>query len=106
LAAIVLIGALRPAQAADPLLLNRPDLHAHTWLSFSLALTLTEVLEGPDPAWGPGLGTLWATVIASGAVGLLGVAKELSDDPGSGADLVADATGLLLNGLVQVTLRF
>lgn len=101
---LVLLGG--PARAADPFLLDRPDLHAHGWLSFGLALTLTEVLEGPEPEWGPGLGTLWATLIASGAVGLLGLGKELSDDVFSWDDLAADGAGLLLNAAVQVTLRF
>lgn len=85
---------------------DRPDLHAHFWVSFGLSLVLTEVLEGPEPAWGPRLGTGWATLIASTAVGLLGLTKELIDPRFSGEDLAADLGGLGLNALVQITLHF
>ncbi len=94
------------ASGARPLVLDRPDLHAHFWVSYGLALTLTEVLEGPEPAWGPQLGTGWALVIASGAVAALGGVKELLDDPADGADLAADGLGLLANGVLQYAVQF
>lgn len=103
LASLCMVGSAQ----AKPLALDRPDLHAHFWLSYGLALSLTEVLEGPEPTWGPRLGTGWATLIATGAVGALGLAKEyLIDDQADGADLVADALGLGLNAVVQFTIRF
>ncbi|MCA9546209.1 MAG: hypothetical protein KC613_17515 [Myxococcales bacterium] len=103
------LGLTLPAWAAradDPLLLKRPDLHAHAWASFGMALVLTEVLEGPEPAWGPGWGTGWATLTATGVVGLIGVVKELTDDQVTGSDLVADAVGLLANVVLQYSLAF
>ena len=108
LAALILCAALvpRPARAEDPLLLRRPDLHAHFAISYGLSLTLTEILEGPEP-WSPALGEGWALVIATGAVGALGLAKEIwLDDAIDGDDLIADGLGLGLNALVQVTLGF
>jgi hypothetical protein len=98
---------MAPARAADPLLLERPDLHAHFWASFGMALTLTEVLEGPDPTWGPQWGTGWATLAATGVVGLIGVLKEVAaDDAVDSDDLLADGLGLALNAALQFTVRF
>lgn len=106
-AAILLSACLAaPAAAADPLLLERPDLHAHFWASFALSLTLTEILEGPEPSWGPAIGTGWALLSATAAVGAVGVAKELLDAEASGEDLAADALGLATNALLQVTVVF
>jgi len=103
-AALILAG---PARAGPPLYLDRPDLHAHFWVSYGLALTVTEVLEGPDPTWGPALGTGWALAIATAGVGALGLAKELLiDRRAGGADLAADAAGLGANAVLQVTVRF
>lgn len=104
-ALLLTLALLSPARA-DPLLLDRPDLHAHFWLSYGLSLTVTEVLEGPTPEWGPQLGTGWALVIATAAVGALGLGKELTDDEFSGEDLAADAFGLLLNVGVQLVVEF
>ncbi len=104
LAVLLLLAA--PGQAADPLLLQRPDLHAHFWLSYGASLTLTEVLEGPDPEWGPAWGTGWALLAATGAVAALGVTKELLDDRIDGTDLLADSLGLAANALLQVTIEF
>ena len=104
--ALILTLMLASPVSAKPLLLDRPDLHAHFWLSYGLAMTLTEVLEGPRPEWGPQLGTGWALLIATGAVGLLGVGKELADSTFSGDDLVADSLGLGMNALLQVTIEF
>lgn len=92
--------------AADPLFLDRPDLHAHFWVSYGLALTLTEVLEGPEPSWGPKLGTGRALLVATGSVALLGVVKELLDDRADGTDLVADGLGLAANGVLQYLVQF
>lgn len=103
---LLLIAALATSARADPLLLDRPDLHAHFWLSYGVALTVTEVLEGPEPEWGPKLGTGWALVIATGAVGALGLVKELTDEEFSNEDLLADTLGLLLNVGVQLTVEF
>jgi hypothetical protein len=104
--ALVALCTTGPAQA-DPLALDRPDLHAHFWLSYGLALSLTEVFEGPDPTWGPQWGTGWATLFATGIVGAIGLAKEyVIDDQADGADLVADALGLGLNAAVQFTISF
>ncbi|MGK0361799.1 MAG: hypothetical protein ACI9U2_004117 [Bradymonadia bacterium] len=109
---LFLIGCLAvPAQADPPgpdwFLLDRPDLHAHLWLSYGLALTLTEVLEGPEPGWGPQWGTTKATLIATGIVGAIGLLKEyVVDDRADGADLVADALGLGLNAALQFTVSF
>lgn len=102
---VVSLGAGR-SFAADPLLLDRPDLHAHFWLSYGVALTLTEILEGPEPGWGPGWGTAAATGVATVVVGLLGVAKELTDAQAQGDDLLADALGLAANALLQFTVEF
>lgn len=105
-AAFVLLAAA-PARAEPPLHLDRPDLHAHFWLSYGLSLTLTEVLEGPEPSWGPALGTARATALATGAVAALGLAKEyVVDDAPDGADLLADALGLLANVAVQALVEF
>lgn len=105
----ILLGSLlglAPAHA-DPLGLDRPDLHAHAWVSYGLALTLTEVLEGPKPTWGPGWGTNRAVLVASGAVAALGLAKEyLVDSKADGADLLADAAGILANVLLQSLVDF
>jgi len=96
-----------PARADKPLWLDRPDLHAHFWLSYGLALTATEVLEGPAPAWGPRLGTGRALAVSTGAVAALGLFKELGlDDAVGGDDLIADALGLALNAAVQVIIEF
>lgn len=106
--ALLTVALLCPqprAQAALPTT-DRPDLHAHFWLSFGLSLLLTEILEGPDPQWGPQLGTGWATLIATGAVGLLGLTKELIDPRFDSSDLLADLGGLGLNVLVQWTIDF
>jgi hypothetical protein len=104
---VALVGALAaPAEAADPLLLDRPDLHAHLWLSYALSLTLTEILEGPEPKWGPALGTTVAVLVASGVTGALGLTKELVDDEFSGADLTADGLGILANVALQYTVDF
>ena len=95
------------ARAERPLYLDRPDLHAHFWLSYGLALNTTEVLEGPEPQWGPSLGTGMGLAISTGAVGALGLFKEwVVDDEVSGEDLVADALGLALNAVVQVLIVF
>jgi hypothetical protein len=64
------------ARAERPLYLDRPDLHAHFWLSYGLALTTTEVLEGPEPQWGPSLGTGMGLAISTGAVGALGLFEQ------------------------------
>ncbi len=101
---VVLLGVGRAS--ADPLLLDRPDLHAHFWLSYGVSLTLTEVLEGPNPQWGPQLGTAAATGVATVVVGLLGVAKELTDTQAQGDDLLADALGLASNALLQFSVEF
>lgn len=106
LTAALLAAPVASRSYAKPLLLDRPDLHAHFWLSYGLSLTITEVLEGPEPAWGPQLGTGWALVIATGAVGALGLVKELTDDVFSGDDLLADGLGLLLNVGVQLVIEF
>ena len=104
---LALLGVLAaPARAADPLLLERPDLHAHFWLSYALSLTLTEVLEGPEPSWGPALGTTVAVLIASGVTGALGLTKEVVDDEFSSADLAADGLGILANVALQYTVEF
>lgn len=104
---ILLVLALAgPARAADPLLLERPDLHAHFWVSYALSLTLTEILEGPEPSWGPQWGTGWALLAATGVVGLLGLTKELVDDELGGEDLAADALGLGLNAGLQFAIDF
>ncbi len=97
---------LAAPSSAEPLYLDRPDLHAHFWASAALSLTLTEVLEGPDPEWGPQLGTGWATLIASGVVGAIGLGKELIDPQLDPADLLADGLGLGLNAAIQFTLEF
>lgn len=103
---IASLGLAAPSQA-DPLGLDRPDLHAHAWISYGLALTLTEVLEGPTPTWGPRWGTTVAVGVASGAVALLGLAKEyLVDAEADGADLIADAIGIGANVLLQYTIEF
>ncbi len=103
-AALACVGR---ATAAEPLFFDRPDLHAHFWASFGLALPLTEVLEGPDPAWGPQWGTGWATLAATGVVGAIGLFKEVALDDGVDPDdLIADALGLAANALLQVTIRF
>ena len=92
---------------ASRICLDRPDLHAHLWVSYGLALTLTEVLEGPAPEWGPKLGTGQATLIATGIVAIVGLLKEYAvDDQADGADLVADALGLGLNAALQFTVEF
>ena len=99
--------AASPARAEKPLWLDRPDLHAHFWLSYGLALTASEVLEGPEPAWGPQLGTGRALAVSTGTVAALGLFKELVLDDAVGADdLVADALGLALNAAVQVMIQF
>lgn len=107
---LVCVAALSaPAQATcdRPLCLDRPDLHAHGWVSYGLALTLSEVLEGPQPAWGGQLGTARATLVATGVVAVIGLLKEyVVDDQADGADLVADALGLGLNAIVQLTVPF
>lgn len=103
---VVLLLLAAPGRAADPLLLERPDLHAHFWLSYGASLTLTEVLEGPQPAWGPAWGTGWALLAATAAVGALGLTKELLDHEVDGADLLADGLGLAANALLQVTVEF
>lgn len=104
---VLLAALLAPLPArADPFLLKRPDLHAHFWVSYGLSLTLTEVLEGPEPTWGPALGTGWALAIASGVVGAIGVTKELLDDVVTPEDLLADGLGILANALLQVTIEF
>ncbi|MFN3197691.1 MAG: hypothetical protein ACE366_04645 [Bradymonadia bacterium] len=95
-----------PAHADDPFYLNRPDLHAHFWVSYGLSLTATEVLEGPQPDWGPQWGTGKATLVASVGVGLIGIAKELTDERIDGGDLLADALGILANVLVQSLVEF
>ncbi|MEZ4474104.1 MAG: hypothetical protein R3F60_25615 [bacterium] len=92
--------------AARPLLLDRPDLHAHFWVSYGLSLTLTEVLEGPEPTWGPALGTGPALAIATGAVAAIGIGKELLDDHVDAGDLTADALGLLTQAVLQLTVSF
>lgn len=101
-----LLGTPTPSQADDPLLLDRPDLHAHFWVSYGLSLTTTELLEGPQPRWGPQWGTARATLVASTGVALIGLAKELSDDHVDGGDLLADALGILANVLVQTLVEF
>ncbi len=95
-----------PVRAADPLLLERPDLHAHFWASLALSLVVTEVLEGPEPSWGPAWGTGWALLVATGAVAALGVTKELTDPVFGVDDLLADAAGLGTNALLQWTVTF
>lgn len=85
---------------------QRPDLHAHYWASFGLALVLTEVLEGPDPPWGPGLGTPWATAAASLAVGALGLVKELTDEALDPQDVLANVAGIGTNIVLQWTVVF
>ena len=102
IAVLLLAGPVRATEVS----LDRPDLHAHFWASFALSLTLTEVLEGPEPTWGPGWGTGWALLTASVSVAALGLAKELTDDSVDGADLVADALGLTANALLQVSIEF
>lgn len=107
--AILLVASLTIAHpaGADPLGLDRPDLHAHAWLSYGIALTLTEVFEGPEPAWGPAWGTDVALLVASGAVAALGLAKEyLIDDRADRADLLADAIGIGANVVLQYTIQF
>ena len=102
-------AALLPATAhADrPLLLDRPDLHAHFWLSYGLALTTTEILEGPTPTWGPQLGTGRALAIGTGSVAALGLLKEFAiDKEPSWDDLAADAAGLLANVALQLLVDF
>lgn len=107
LGALALLGALAgPAQADDPLYLDRPDLHAHFWVSYGLALTTTEILEGPQPSWGPQWGTAQATLVASGGVALIGLTKELLDEHVDGSDLLADALGILANVLIQTVVEF
>lgn len=105
-AILALLCLAAPARAERPFLLDRPDLHAHFWVSYGLALTLTEILEGPTPEWGPQLGTGWSVLIATGAVGLLGLTKELIDEEFGTGDLLADFLGLSLNALVQFTIDF
>lgn len=103
----VVLLASSPARADRPLLLDRPDLHAHFWLSYGLSLTATEVLEGPTPTWGPQLGTGRALAISTGGVAALGLFKELVVDDVVGTDdLLADAAGLLANVLVQLLVDF
>ncbi len=103
----LMLLCLAPGRAgADPLWLDRPDLHAHFWLSYGASLTLTEILEGPQPAWGPQLGTTWAVLAATAAVGALGMAKELTDDRVDGGDLLADGLGLTSNVALQFAIRF
>lgn len=99
---------LGPADAvADPLWLDRPDRQAHFWLSYGCALTLTEVLEGPEPDWGPAWGTWRALAVSTAAIGALGLLKEYAIDDGTEVgDLAADALGLATNALVQMTVRF
>jgi len=91
---------------ADPLGMERPDLHAHYWASFGVALVLTEVLEGPEPSWGPALGTAWATVTATALVGGLGLVKELTDARVDAQDLWADVAGLTTQALLQWVVVF
>jgi hypothetical protein len=99
--------AMSPARADRPLLLDRPDLHAHFWLSYGLSLTATEILEGPSPTWGPQLGTGRALVLSTGGVAALGLFKEfVIDDVVGKDDLLADAAGLLANVLVQLLVDF
>ena len=103
---VLLCLLLASPAAAKPLLLDRPDLHAHFWVSYGLALTLTEVLEGPQPTWGPNLGTPRALAVATAAVGALGLLKEVLDDPGDPQDLLADGLGLAANALLQLVVEF
>ena len=87
--------------------LERPDLHAHFWLSYGLSLTVTEILEGPRPRWGPQVGTYWAAAWATVGVGALGLLKELALDSAVDTDdLVADGLGLAANWMVQVGVDF
>lgn len=104
--AILLVLLIGSAQA-NPLALDRPDLHAHAWVSYGLALTLTEVLEGPEPTWGPQWGTHRALLTASLAVAAIGLAKEyLVDEQADTADLIADLIGIGANVALQYTVRF
>lgn len=101
------LAATPRAGFAAPLWLDRPDLHAHFWLSYGVSLTLTEVLEGPDPRWGPQLGTGPALALSTGVVGALGLFKELVVDDTVGTDdLAADVAGLLANVVLQVFVPF
>ena len=86
--------------------MERPDLHAHYWASFGVALVLTEVLEGPEPSWGPALGTAWATVTATALVGGPGLVKELTDARVDAQDLWADVAGLTTQALLQWVVVF
>ena len=67
---------------------------------------LTEVLEGPEPSWGPNLGTGWATLTATALVGVLGVVKELADTRVDTQDLWADVAGLTTQALLQWVVVF
>jgi hypothetical protein len=104
---VPILLAAAPARAERPLWLDHPDWHAHFWVSYGLSLTLTEVLEGPEPSWGPDLGTGAALGIATGSVAALGLFKEfvVDDEVGQG-DLLADGLGLLANVAVQLLIDF
>lgn len=106
-AAVLAAWAPGAARADSPLLLDRPDLHAHFWISYGLALTTTELLEGPQPDWGPQLGTGPALGIATAGVAALGLLKEVALDTAiDGDDLIADAAGLLANVALQLLVDF
>ena len=110
----VLCGCPRWADAGDSWVesaydtsLERPDLHAHFWLSYGLSLTVTEILEGPEPGWGPQMGTFRGTAWATLGVGALGLLKELVLDSAAGTDdLAANGLGLAANWLIQVSVDF
>ena len=52
------------------------------------------------------MGTLWATVTATLAVGTVGLLKELTDDRLDGQDLLADAAGLTTQAVLQWVVVF
>ena len=103
----VLWSAPTTARAERLFWLDRPDLHAHFWLSYGVALTGTEIMEGPDPRWGPQWGTWPAVGVATVGVAALGIFKETAiDDHASWDDLLADACGILANVAVQALVDF
>lgn len=88
--ALCLALAPRPV-AADDLDLGDLDKQAHVAVSYGLALTGQVVLRRYQvPRW-------QAAAIAAAATLAVGAAKELMDDPGSWADMGANALGVGLS---------